>query len=337
MDKGLNDLAKALQGATVAEPRSTKTMPVGGTVEQEFHAILAADFLALELPPREMLLAPILPEKSISMLFGPRGLGKTFMGLGIAIAVASGAAFLRWTAPRPAKVLYVDGEMPAKSLQARISELLKHADNPEPARENLSILSADLVGRSLPDLGAEEGRKALAPLVELAELIIIDNLSTLCRTGKENEAEGWAEIQAWALDQRRAGRSVLFIHHAGKTGEQRGTSKREDVMDTVIRLSRPDDYQQRQGARFRVEFTKARGIMGDDAEPFEAALQDGNWTLSEAVNVREAQIGELLAQGLSVRKIAKQIGIPPTTVHRFVQRLNSTNAKNGAEANDTLL
>ncbi len=62
-----------------------------------------------------------------------------------------------------------------------------------------------------------------------------------------------------------------MIHHAGKGGDQRGTSGREDLLDTVIRLDRvhgaPND-----GARFIVRFTKCRGVFGDDVEPFEASL-----------------------------------------------------------------
>ena len=53
---------------------------------------------------------------------------------------------------------------------------------------------------------------------------------------KENDADSWVPVQAWALAQRRAGRSVLFVHHAGKSGLQRGTSRKEDVLDTVIAL-----------------------------------------------------------------------------------------------------
>ena len=38
------------------------------------------EFLSLEIPPRQMLLSPILPEKSLSMLYAPRGIGKTPCG-----------------------------------------------------------------------------------------------------------------------------------------------------------------------------------------------------------------------------------------------------------------
>ena len=78
------------------------------------------DFLCLDMPPREMLLDPILPERSLAMLYAPRGLGKTLLGLSIGLAVASGARLLRWTAPQQRRVLYIDGEMPLVSLQERL-------------------------------------------------------------------------------------------------------------------------------------------------------------------------------------------------------------------------
>lgn len=69
-----------------------------------------------------------------------------------------------------------------------------------------------------------------------------------------------------------SGKSVLFIHHSGKGGQQRGSSRREDVLDTVIALRRPADYDPKNGAVFEVHFEKARGICGDAVVPFEARL-----------------------------------------------------------------
>jgi hypothetical protein len=78
------------------------------------------DFLILNVPPREMLLEPILPERSLAMLYAPRGAGKILLGLSIGLAVASGTPLLRWSAPRKRRVLVVDGEMPLISLQERL-------------------------------------------------------------------------------------------------------------------------------------------------------------------------------------------------------------------------
>jgi hypothetical protein len=60
---------------------------------QSFQPVGLQDFLALQVPRREMLLAPILPERSLAMLYAPRGIGKSWLGLTIGLAVASGGPF----------------------------------------------------------------------------------------------------------------------------------------------------------------------------------------------------------------------------------------------------
>ena len=70
-----------------------------------------AELFALDLKPRGMVLEPIIPEKGLAMLYASRGTGKTHVALGIAYAVATGSAFLKWRAPRARRVLLVDGEM----------------------------------------------------------------------------------------------------------------------------------------------------------------------------------------------------------------------------------
>jgi len=79
-------------------------------------AVPVEELLAQEIKQREMLLDPLLPEQGLAMLYAYRGIGKTFLALGMAAAIASGARFLRWYAARPRRVLYVDGELPAATL-----------------------------------------------------------------------------------------------------------------------------------------------------------------------------------------------------------------------------
>jgi hypothetical protein len=75
---------------------------------QKFHPALEPidfnDFLGIELPVRGMLLDPILPERSLAMLYAPRGIGKTMLSLSIGLAVASGSPLLRWSAPQKRRV-----------------------------------------------------------------------------------------------------------------------------------------------------------------------------------------------------------------------------------------
>jgi len=58
---------------------------------------------------------------------------------------------------------------------------------------------------------------------------------------RENDSDAWGEIQDRLLRLRRRGISVLIVHHAGKRGGQRGTSRREDVLDTSFSLRQPSD------------------------------------------------------------------------------------------------
>ena len=58
--------------------------------QQRLKCVTAQEMLELRLPQREMLLAPVLPTQGLAMLYSKRGLGKTYMSLSIAYAVASG-------------------------------------------------------------------------------------------------------------------------------------------------------------------------------------------------------------------------------------------------------
>ena len=158
---------------------------------------------------------------------------------------------------------------------------------------------------------------SLNPPSPTRELIIVDNLSTIARGLRENEADSFGPVQSWMLAQRAAGRSVLVVHHAGKGGGQRGTSRKEDTLDTVVSLTRPPGYEASEGARFEVRFTKSRGFWGVDAEPFEARFADGVWSTSEIVaEDSDAALAALQAEGLSIRDIAERSGLPKSTVAR---------------------
>jgi len=284
--------------------------------------VTAAELLDMELPPRETLLAPVIPAGGLVLLYGPRGMGKTFVGLSIAYAVASGGPALRWRAPKPRRVLYLDGEMPAATLQERLRRIVLGSVWQPPEDDFLRFLPADLFEMGLPNIASEEGRALLERHAKGVDLVILDNLSCLASGMRENEADDWQPMQDLLLRLRRAGVAVLVIHHAGKGGQQRGTSRREDVMDTVIALRRPEDYDPQQGARFAVHLEKARGVMGEAAAPFEAQLiaaPDGGlaWHVADLATAQRDRARALLAEGLSVREVAEETGLSKSAVGRI--------------------
>ena len=278
------------------------------------------EFLNLKLPPRRLILPPWLSEKGIAMIYSLRGVGKTLLDLSVGYAVASGDSLLGWSAPAPRKVLYVDGEMIAVEMQHRVGAIVAGFAR-KAAPEYFRMLSADVSERGLSDLATPEGQREFDDVIGDAETVFLDNISTLCRSGKENEAEGWQSVQDWALAHRRAGRSLVFVHHAGKGGNQRGTSKREDVLDTVIALRRPIDYRPDQGARFEVHFEKHRGFHGVEAEPFEARYEERDgaavWTRATIADVELKRVASVLRDGMSIRDAAEELGLSKSKVERL--------------------
>ncbi len=308
--------------------------PIVPEPTRQLRPITVADLLSMEIPPRRHLLEPWLPEAGLAMVYAQRGVGKTWFTLSAAIAVASGGGFLGFRAPTPQKVLVLDGEMPAATLQERVASIVAGADQ-EADPEFLRLLASDLHPDGLPDLSTTDGQEAIEPYLADVDLIVVDNLSTLVRNGRENEADSWIPVQDWILRQRRAGRSVLLVHHAGKGGAQRGTSKREDVLDTVIQLRRPADYTTDRGAVFEVHFEKARGITGSDAMPFEATVETRNgaavWSRRSAADAEMLRVVALKNDGATVRDIAEELGISKSKVDRIIQRARTEGALRDGE------
>jgi len=282
--------------------------------------VSVAEFLNMDFPPRENLLSPILPSQGLVMVHAFRGIGKTHVSLGIAVAVASGGKFLRWEAEKPRGVLFLDGEMPAITIKERLSHAIVNAEKELTAP--LHIVTPDLQEHgTMPNLSTVEGQLMLEPYLKDVSLVIVDNISTLCREGRENEAESWLPVQGWALRLRALGKSVLFVHHDGKGGQQRGTSRKEDVLDTVIYLRKPGDYQDEEGARFEVHYEKHRGFYGDDAKAFEAQLiknQDGQhtWAMKDLDESLTERVAALLNDGIPQKEIADLLKVTPGAVSK---------------------
>jgi len=290
--------------------------------ESPLHSLNIRELLSREIPPRKIILSPWLPSQGLAMIYAARGVGKTHVALEVAYAVASGGSFLKWKAETPHRVLYLDGEMPLIAMQERLARIVRDAAAEPPAPDYLRLVNPDLQERGF-NLATDEGRQRLEPLLPDVSLVVVDNISTLASFGRENEAESWLPLQEWALDLRRRGLSVLFIHHAGKGGAQRGTSRREDVLDTVIALKRPDDYDPRNGAQFEVHFEKCRAMVGDDAAPFDVNLSPQGWTWKALEDARAEKILALQAEGLSQTEIAEELGIHKSNVSRTLKRLKA--------------
>lgn len=300
-----------------------KTAETLQSLAQPAVAVSAAELILMKLPEPRLLLSPWLPAQGLAMVYAPRGVGKTYFALNVAYAVASGGSFLNWNATEPGKVLYLDGEMPANVMKERLAHIVASASK-DADDNSLKIITPDLQGdQFMPNIATVAGQSAIEPHLEGVDLVVVDNISTLALGGKENEGESWLPVQQWALRLRSRGITVLFVHHAGKNGDQRGSSRREDVLDSVLSLRRPSDYSPDQGAAFEVHFEKSRGFTGEEAEPLDVSLASTpagqTWVWRKLDTSTYQKVLELAKEGISQAEIARELDVNRSTVSRHVR------------------
>ena len=296
-----------------------------------------SEIINLKIPPKDYILETLLPEQGMAMVYSPAGVGKTWFSLGVANAVATGTEFLKWKAPKPRGVLFIDGEMQAYNLIERL-KLYRNSTDDLNSNIPLYFLANDLQDGPLPDLASCEGQNTIDQKISVLEeengvkieLIIFDNLSSLQRSGVENEGESWLPFQNWLLDLRRRKVSVLYIHHANKTGDQRGTSRRIDILDTVACLKKYSKGNcEIDDLSFEVHFEKTRGVREEGNRTFIAKMtsyfnQDGkealHWECSPILESNYEKIIHLTKQGKTPKEITSEVGIDKSNVSRHQKK-----------------
>lgn len=283
------------------------------------------EFVRMPIPKHAPLLGKWLLVQGLCMIHGARGEGKTFLAFWISCAVAAGQELFGWKSAGPRKVVYLDGEMSSGMFQARIKSIPPRM---RPARGMLKVVTPDFQPGVLPDLSSREEQELINAAIDAdTDLIVVDNLSSWSKSGRE-DSETWAPIAEWALRHRAEGRSVIFIHHSGKAGTQRGTSRREDLLDVVLALKKPSESSPHEGACFEIRFEKNRHLVGADVAPIKVQLvkdkqgkQDWVWeSAQDRTEERLEQMLKLKEKGLNQSQIAKKLCVDKATVSRALRK-----------------
>ncbi len=211
-------------------------------------AIWPADrFASRDIPPRPWLVEGVIPHPSVGLEYAWRGSGKTLVAMHLALAVARGTEWLGYKVPRARTVLYIDGEMPLPDMRARLVAQSGAAGAPS----NLFILASEdlaLMHRNINLASASDRTEIFDPYADCLVkelifrtredlgLIIFDNWTTLVRGIDENDNSQMDPLKEWLILLRHFDTSVLFVHHSGKSGGQRGGSAREDIIDYSFSL-----------------------------------------------------------------------------------------------------
>ncbi|HYG85094.1 MAG TPA: AAA family ATPase [Azospirillum sp.] len=233
------------------------------------------ELLATKFKPRRYLMAPWLREQENVLLYADTGVGKSLFALSLALAVAGGGEFLGWAPDAkpdgsPWRVLYADGEMHAQDVQDRVRMLLEAVPDidREKALANITLLSRQYqaTGEAFPAITDEAGMRFYTDAVVKGryDLVILDNFSTLGEVADENAASSFNAIQDFLLRLKTTGVATILVHHAGKSGDYRGSSKLAVTFEHIVKLERlteGDDGTSKSAvgeAQFRTVWQKTR-------------------------------------------------------------------------------
>jgi putative DNA primase/helicase len=99
------------------------------------------------------------------------------------------------------------------------------------------------------------------------KVLFIDNISTLAGAAMGKDPTSWQVMDRWFNTLGRQGITVIFVHHAGKDGRQRGSSSKENNAHCVVKLEkRPSDPSS--VLSLNMTITKNRHGAERDFQPF---------------------------------------------------------------------
>jgi hypothetical protein len=196
------------------------------------------DFWNQDHVTEDWLAYPLIARGRQTALFAVAKVGKSYLALACTAALATGKPiFGREPLPKT-HVLYLDYEMTPGDLLERL-ERLGYDE-----QDDLSHLHYAIIP-SLPALNAYDGAASIMKLVELtgAQVVVIDTLGRAVE-GEENSADTYREFaRTTGLALKAAGIALLRTDHAGKDkgkSGQRGSSAKNDDVDLVYQMERPD-------------------------------------------------------------------------------------------------
>lgn len=238
--------------------------------------------MATNFPPIRWVVPGYVAE-GVAILAGRQKLGKTWLAIDWALAVACGGTAMGAVDCEQGNVLYIDLENGHRRIQRRIETLFSDMRH----RPDLSHLEW---ANDAPDLN----KGFLAALDEWASsvanprLVVIDVLQRIKPAGKvsrnayENDYETMEGLQRWATEKRIA---VVVLHHTRKGGADdplealSGSNGLSACADTTLLLDRDGN-----GVTLYVR--------GRDVEEKESALcfLSGIWTLvGDAAETRRTE------------------------------------------------
>lgn len=190
------------------------------------------------LPPPEYLADSWLVKGTLASLYGPSGVGKSFVVLDLLFSIASGTEWLGSIPVKQGVVIYIAAEG-VGGLQKR--QRAWRARHPDADISSVRFITVPVNMLEAPDvndlLDSIRGQCPDTPV-----FVAVDTLARSMAGGDENSTKDMNAVIA-ACDRVRiaSGCHVLIVHHTGKNGEnERGSSALRGACDTMITITRDE-------------------------------------------------------------------------------------------------
>lgn len=280
-----------------------------------------AQLEACDQDSRPRLLGEWMLEGDLGYLFAPRGDGKTWLAMFIGKAITEGCPLGGWSAGDGARnVFYLDAEMNRKDVRVRARQV--------------GIASLNFRWLNNENLYMDQGfsvniinplhQTGLSSMLPDGSVFIIDNLSTSQSGMRENENDDFDKLKDWLLSLRRRGITVIIVHHAGRNGEMRGASRREDPAHWILSLKDATEDEAFSKV-FITRFSKCRNCQVHEAMPLRWTLRDdqqGQITLScETYGNLEALLAHIRDGIVNATELAEMLGVQAGTVSKWARKL----------------
>ena len=279
---------------------------------------------------RRILFDPIIAEGYLAWLYAEPKIGKTWLGLTMALAAAKGNRRVgRWFTSDPVGVLYVDGEMLPNELQQSIDMVMAGAGDP-PGPAPFATICAQCQNDGVVDISSEEWQTTIETALRGKKLLILDNFQSVT----DNGPGALNLVRPWLRKIMRSGIAILVLDHTNRDGDLQGSIAKERISNLVISLRYPDEDAKREG-RFLVEYPRARRLHGADADPIQLRKRFTETTfcleLVESEAIKQMNLRPQLLkmatvvfakdyEGLSYPKIHEAYSIAQATAHGYYKQ-----------------